>query len=312
MDAEDNGHRYGNFPNYYTFHPPQNRLQVLDQTNILSYIRDGLKLSDEEFSRMRCAGGEASHSAGVDAGGSGKCGRKKPRLESNAQASSKNDTALQEMYYCDLGCNEGDLTTSMAASLHSSGAAINNKEDELSSREETTTQNAITTSNKSIQCLGLDIDSMLIERANTKFVLTEKNDGCSDGSNNEAVLKKDKARDTGGINKSKSQVSATFNVCNLCSEEEHSAAYNSFWNEIDGHTTSNDVTDPKEETEGKGEGHCKSMITKKRQQFHLTTIFSTTMWIHVHGGDVGLRQFLERACNATSRFLLIEPQPSGW
>ena len=46
--------------------------------------------------------------------------------------------------------------------------------------------------------------------------------------------------------------------------------------------------------------------------FHLTTIFSTTMWIHVHGGDDGLRSFLVRACQWTANYLLVEPQPSGW
>ena len=49
-----------------------------------------------------------------------------------------------------------------------------------------------------------------------------------------------------------------------------------------------------------------------KQLFHLTTIFSTTMWIHVHSGDIGLKSFLERACLCTRRYLLIEPQPSGW
>eukprot|EP00571_Detonula_confervacea_P006464 CAMPEP_0172325214 /NCGR_PEP_ID=MMETSP1058-20130122/53430_1 /TAXON_ID=83371 /ORGANISM="Detonula confervacea, Strain CCMP 353" /LENGTH=57 /DNA_ID=CAMNT_0013041695 /DNA_START=66 /DNA_END=236 /DNA_ORIENTATION=+ len=45
MDANDQGHRHGNFSNYYSFHPPQNRLQVLEQTNILKYICEGLRLS---------------------------------------------------------------------------------------------------------------------------------------------------------------------------------------------------------------------------------------------------------------------------
>eukprot|EP00571_Detonula_confervacea_P014587 CAMPEP_0172309012 /NCGR_PEP_ID=MMETSP1058-20130122/9434_1 /TAXON_ID=83371 /ORGANISM="Detonula confervacea, Strain CCMP 353" /LENGTH=117 /DNA_ID=CAMNT_0013021559 /DNA_START=46 /DNA_END=399 /DNA_ORIENTATION=- len=35
------------------------------------------------------------------------------------------------------------------------------------------------------------------------------------------------------------------------------------------------------------------------------------MWIHLHGGDDGLSEFIERACGWTKRFLLVEPQPSG-
>jgi len=45
-------------------------------------------------------------------------------------------------------------------------------------------------------------------------------------------------------------------------------------------------------------------------QFHLTSIFSTTMWIHIHGGDKGLEKALGRACQCTKWFVLIEPQPS--
>lgn len=42
----------------------------------------------------------------------------------------------------------------------------------------------------------------------------------------------------------------------------------------------------------------------------LTSLFSTTMWIHIHGGDEGLRRVLKNLCKQTRRFLLVEPQPS--
>ena len=48
-----------------------------------------------------------------------------------------------------------------------------------------------------------------------------------------------------------------------------------------------------------------------KQKFDLTSIFSTTMWIHIHSGDDGLVAFLERACSLTE-YLLVEPQPSKW
>jgi SAM-dependent methyltransferase len=41
-----------------------------------------------------------------------------------------------------------------------------------------------------------------------------------------------------------------------------------------------------------------------------TSLFSTTMWIHIHGGDEGLTRVLEKLCNQTRHFLLVEPQPS--
>jgi SAM-dependent methyltransferase len=41
-----------------------------------------------------------------------------------------------------------------------------------------------------------------------------------------------------------------------------------------------------------------------------TSIFSTTMWIHIHGGDEGLTRVLKKLCAQTRHFLLVEPQPS--
>ena len=42
--------------------------------------------------------------------------------------------------------------------------------------------------------------------------------------------------------------------------------------------------------------------------FDLTTCFSITMWIHLHHGDHGLLEFLQKVSQST-RFLIIEPQP---
>jgi SAM-dependent methyltransferase len=42
----------------------------------------------------------------------------------------------------------------------------------------------------------------------------------------------------------------------------------------------------------------------------LTTLFSTTMWIHIHGGDDGLRQVLQQICTCTRFWIVLEPQPS--
>lgn len=41
-----------------------------------------------------------------------------------------------------------------------------------------------------------------------------------------------------------------------------------------------------------------------------TTMFSTTMWIHIHGGDEGLREVLQKMCTMTRYWILLEPQPS--
>jgi SAM-dependent methyltransferase len=42
----------------------------------------------------------------------------------------------------------------------------------------------------------------------------------------------------------------------------------------------------------------------------LITLFSTTMWIHIHGGDDGLRRVLGQICAAATRFVVVEVQPS--
>ena len=58
---------------------------------------------------------------------------------------------------------------------------------------------------------------------------------------------------------------------------------------------------------------CISFLTdiRKEERFDLISVFSTTMWIHAHGGDDGLKKFLQTICGMC-RFLLIEPQPSKW
>lgn len=231
MEAEDKGHRHGNFSNYYHFHPPQNRLQVLEQCGLMAQIRRGLFASNEKSS---CQGdtetsAEQSH-------------RKKPRIDDSLP------TDCKDIYYCDLGCNEGDLTMAMASCLNK---CVHNTE-------------------QTIKCLGLDVDPALIQRANDKF--SRNNDGHV------------------GENSEKEEYhTPVFKACNLCSDLEHNNACSTFF------ASNNKQQEP-----------------KPKQMFSLTSIFSTTMWIHIHSGDDGLTRFLERACGWTKQYLLIEPQHSGW
>ena len=43
-------------------------------------------------------------------------------------------------------------------------------------------------------------------------------------------------------------------------------------------------------------------------EFDLVTCFSITMWIHLHHGDEGLKDFL-KYLTSFARFVIIEPQP---
>lgn len=239
MEAEDKGHRHGNFPNYYSFHPPQNRLHILEQCGLIAYIRRGLIVGADDVSEL-----------GEDRAGTSP--RKKARLDDNASCvaagEATNDLMAEKddiIYYCDLGCNEGDLTMAMAASL---GKAVHNSEH-------------------TVRCLGLDIDATLVQRASEK----NSHKHVDDKSDTQKFM-------------------PVFKDCNLCSNDEHNNACSSFFSNT---TNTHQEIIP-------------------RKMFFLTTIFSTTMWIHIHAGDDGLTKFLERACGWTKKYLLIEPQHSGW
>jgi SAM-dependent methyltransferase len=117
----------------------------------------------------------------------------------------------EQFQYCDLGCNEGDLTLEMSHALPSP-----------------------------VHFVGIDIDPVLVERA--------------------------KKKDQGKMN-----VTGEFHVGDICKDLDKLIKDNSM---------------------------------------DLISLLSTTMWIHVHAGDDGLKAVLKQICQKTKRFLLIEPQPS--
>ena len=89
-----------------------------------------------------------------------------------------------------------------------------------------------------------------------------------------------------------SNIEALFKVCNLNDGCSHVEESNSFFKTI--------INESKLDTN-------RGVITR----FDLISVFSTTMWIHVHSGDNGLEEFLKRVCKMC-KYLLIEPQPSKW
>ena len=293
MDAKDQGHRFGNFPNYYAFHPPANRLEVLEKTNILSYIRqrllflDGVDNDNDDGTLAAAIAKEGKVSNKVEpATKKLRIGEKTTKLS----ARHKHDDGTI-IYYCDLGCNEGDLTLAMAASLTSRKCTVSSNKaiDESKSKASENKDGSKVQEEVAIKCLGLDLDPMLINRANAK---------CSSSS------KVDNSKQEESISNNIASIDATFKVCNLCSESEHNSACNSFL--LHHKILPTDTTDADETKNKQSTSHLPVPI------FHLTSIFSTTMWIHVHAGDEGLKSFIERACSWTKRFLLIEPQPSAW
>lgn len=188
-DEADQGHRYGNFRNYYTFHPPSNRIQRLGE--ILDYVVENRK--PENLA-------------------------KRPKTAGAADSSIvKKDSFL----YCDVGCNEGDLTMEVSSAIQSR-----------------------LTDDISMCTTGVDLDGTLIERANSK------------------------------VKKSKSGTKADFLKADVCALDQ-----------LDG-----SIPDG----------------------LDLLSLFSTTMWLHIHAGDDGFREIIKKLCAKTKTFFLIEPQPSKW
>ena len=372
----DHGHRYGNFANYSTFHPPQARLQVLESTGILHYIRRGLvqqqqHLRSEGQSEGVVAGGLQMKSKNInndddddDSYDSDDKKRKniykRMRMNNAEEVDSSSSSVLLKsalnqcgnIYYCDLGCNSGELTKAVALSLLIDSTTHAKKEEEEEEEEHSIV----------VHVLGVDIDPKLVQRANTNFAATFSSSLVSGGkfrnssiqnntppvpdkdcrTNIHANYDIDTANDVEGQCKgdgvkrmtattttsstgTNARIESTFMVCDLNSDLEHNTVC-AFFANVSGSGVVEDTT-------GSCGGGVIAHNDKKHQPvvaasptistptlnqppcrrfFHLTTIFSTTMWIHVHGGDDGLKSFLERACDWTSKFLLVEPQPSGW
>lgn len=274
MEDDATGHRYGNFPNYYSFNPPNKRLNVLKRSGVLDYILRGLT---EEST-------PSGHTVDCSAA-AGKGSRKKPRLEEGtSKESPDNDkNSVGFLTYCDLGCNEGDLTLAMAAILSCGKIKVESADGNHQSLDKNLQQK--------VKCLGLDIDPTLIERANSKYCNRYNTlDSTGDAEQSKAVVYKN--------------IQTAFKTANLCNATEHNAAVSTFAASLKPRMSKDINIEQQEDKDGDS--------ATPSQVFDVTTIFSTTMWIHVHGGDDGLKSFLQRACGSTRKFLVVEPQPSGW
>jgi hypothetical protein len=164
-----------------------------------------------------------------------KCREPKRMKQNHDEDVSDNKYANNKWAYCDLGCNEGDLSLALSSDIIAKECA----------------------DGASMYCLGLDIDKELIKRAQAK------KKSCTNQGKIKDVL----------------QFNAEFHECNLNDAKDHLEKTKLFLKQV------------------------------SVERFNLTSIFSTTMWIHIHSGDDGLVSFLERACSMTN-YLLVEPQPS--
>ena len=257
--AQDKGHRLGNFHNYYAFNPPQNRLDVLKQSGMLEYLQADFHSSSSPKKEYGEEGVDDAKAIDND-------NEKRPRKRCKMTDSNSNVWS-----YCDLGCNEGELSLALADAIvtrpENTNSSIPNKE--LDNTGNSSSSSGGGGGTPSMLCLGLDIDPVLIVRAQRKTVPA-------------------------------SITSASFQACNLGHPEEHSNFVKSFFQE----------TKEKEKQKEK-EDDSQPSILPTPTRWNLTSVFSTTMWIHIHHGDDGLMDFLQRVCRQTE-LLLVEPQPSKW
>jgi Bicoid-interacting protein 3 (Bin3) len=225
----DKGHRYGNFHNYYHFHPVTNRTKLLGEM----------------------------------------LGRIASEWEKAVADTTTSATTTTVFRYTDVGCNEGDLTIELARLLADRLDSLRSKADDVVVIQGTTTfetaaccsnpcqgpSAAMMSTTPRVTVTGLDLDPILIERAQCKFQDLQQQERSS-------------------------KIQANFRAVDVLQQgiPEDTLA---------GATTAPDSF-----------------------AADMTTLFSTTMWIHIHGGDEGLRRVLRQICESTRYWILLEPQPS--
>ena len=239
LSMKDKGHRYGNFHNYYTFNPTQERMKLLEKSGgILDFVANNWNSTGDDVS-LQTNNPEASQ-VPTTSGDASLPENKKPRIE----VDSPTTAPPLGFNYLDVGCNEGDLTMEVAKALacRLSTSRIAKDDNEVTASKHDVILNA----------KGVDIDKELIDRAKHKYSKSTKTQ--------------------------ENSILSSFQVSNVLSSDFAAT----------------------------------STPDNKEQHFHLTSIFSTTMWVHIHGGDEGLRRALGNICRCTKSFVLIEPQPSKW
>jgi Bicoid-interacting protein 3 (Bin3) len=245
----EGGHRFGNFQNYYSFHPTNERMKLLEETDgILDYIAKDWNSSVHP----RVSKSDPDNPAKVNnAGELFASATKKPRLDPQSDETTDLLPTLFHFNYLDVGCNEGDLTMEVAKALASRLVAAlkvkkTNAKSEVFKDPPSVRMNVH----------GCDLDPELIHRAQQKNL--------PDDDHKTTTLCINSDSDT--------LIKPVFKVVDVLSDKNMDEALS----------------------------------------YHLTSVFSTSMWVHIHGGDDGLRQVLGSLCRKTKHYLIVEPQPSKW
>jgi hypothetical protein len=215
---DEHGHRYGNFGNYYKFNPPSNRISIMG--DVLDYIAQKLSMDDDESS------------------------------SSSSSSNNNNNTGSGVFTYCDIGCNQGDLTMEVARALMHRSADT-----------------------QKIAVVGVDLDPQLIQRATQTY-------GC--GQNDATTTTPQTTKDDDDDDSSRI-VATHFVTANVLEDDNLLPLLL-----MDNNNNNNN------------QNHCVNLLS----------LFSTTMWLHIHAGDEGFKRLLGKLCQQTKNFLLLEPQSS--
>ena len=230
-DANDGGHRFGNFRKYYKFHPVDHRMPLLEP--LLRHIV--LHHSGEAAARPLLH-------------------KKKDTKQQKGESNDISAPIIPLFRYLDVGCNEGDLTLAVAERLQT-----------MTCPAPQAVTKPIMAANVHVR--GMDLDPLLIDRARAKVAAALRSHQPKNGLEHS----------TSSIVNRPNQI--TFETVNVLQD---------------------------------GIPPCEDTKDEDNDGFvaDLTSLFSTTMWLHIHGGDDGLRRVLEQICQCTRQWILLEVQPS--
>lgn len=287
----EQGHVFGNFKQYYSFHSSFQRVNTMSK--MLEYIAaqkmvngcSNKRTTNEE--RLCTAKNSATTTMKVQA------------------HTSQNDegdnlpTGPEPFVYCDLGCNEGELTVQVAQSLFQKQKQQLRPNREKS--EEKSTSTSYSTAAAEFHVTGIDMDDTLIQRARQRFGIVGKKSSIDDAAKTAAMATSTKTSTPTTSSQVESNDTAIYH-------QQQQQQGNIFRGDIgEKHPQC-----PFQSLDFEVADACrwKDLRNKLPPRITLLSLFSTTMWLHVHLGDEQFCQLLSRLCARTTHYIIIEPQTS--
>ena len=260
----DHGHRYGNFHNYYHFHSATERLDCLSDELVRQLLLSAQNRREDGTKR-----------------GAGERGRR--------------------FMICDVGCNDGELTTLMHLKFDARAAQLH---AEAASSATSCTDPSKSAPPMAMCSFGVDIDPVLIDRATARLTnpaLIEPS-APPDAAKPRAAPKLEAEEGSATTSAASQTVASTppsaastqtsaaaavhipgllsFVAADLTDRASAESAFSSF-----------EQSCQRAYPIG-GDGSSGDGGAGGPPLFELITVFSVTMWVHLNHGDEGLKNFL--------------------